>query len=199
MLTFPERQPGTAKQILWATQVEQFDTGGVQVHEPAVEVEELHAVAAAFNQMTAEVLEGRLRHWSHRPHGEEALTASLSAAIRVASSNGLCSVGASGAGASPRKRSPSPVMKMTGSIWPAEVHAVAKLETVQPREADVDNEAIGLGTGQGELLGGCEQRYLVAQRAQEAIDRGAHVGIVIDNREFHAVGLSPRPPISTVD
>jgi hypothetical protein len=62
MLTLPEIRPDAANQIFGALKSERLDTGGVQIHDAPVEIEELDAVAAPFDQVASELLERWVFH-----------------------------------------------------------------------------------------------------------------------------------------
>ena len=64
MFSFPEIHPGVAEQIFGAIQIEQFNTGRIQVDDAAVEIEELDAIGALLDQVAPEQFEGRKSHFS---------------------------------------------------------------------------------------------------------------------------------------
>jgi len=57
MLALPERRPCAADQVLRVLKFEGHGTGGIQIDDAPIEIEELDAVAAAFNQVPPELLE----------------------------------------------------------------------------------------------------------------------------------------------
>jgi hypothetical protein len=62
VLTLPEIHPCAADQVLGTGQIEQLHAGRIEIDDTPIDIEDLHAVAAPLDQMTAQVLEGWLSH-----------------------------------------------------------------------------------------------------------------------------------------